>query len=215
MSYATTPVYNFPLQQVSGATRICTWACTDSLATVLSAGYINPILALGHTVYANDVFVVTYSSATGPVTGMFIPVIAATGIVTLQPFEQGNVLRFNTAVGQAAVASAGHVQVFPVAAGMKFQCIDIKLSKGTNFSGNSGDRNLQLTDGTTAFTIVPAATLQTLTNSVWGSIAVPAPTGDFITATAAGVAPYIAYQGGTLDYSAGACTVSTAWLRVA
>lgn len=221
MSYATTPIYSFPLIQqavLGGATRMITWACTDSLSSILAAGYINPIVALGHPVYANDVFVMTYNSATGPVTGFFTPVIASTGVVTLIPFEQGNILRFNTAFNHTNLASAAKVTIIPAVTGQSFQPIDVKLAGigGTNFSGASGDRLLQLSDGTNVFTLVPAATLQTLTNSVWGSTAVPAPASvPFSQASAAGSALSLSYSGGTTDYTAGAAVLSTAWLRVA
>jgi hypothetical protein len=79
---------------------------------------------------------------------------------------------------------------------------------GTNFSGGGGDRLLKLTDGTSIYTVVPAASLQTLAASTWGATATPYPASaaHINTATAAGVNLYLQYSGGTADYTAGSCT---------
>lgn len=78
---------------------------------------------------------------------------------------------------------------------------------GTNFSGGGGDRNIQISDGTNVFSVIPAATAQSLTNAVWGATALPLPATASINTTTAGTL-FIAYSGGTTDYTAGSLTIS-------
>lgn len=91
-------------------------------------------------------------------------------------------------------------------AGYKIRAIFLN-SAGTNFSGGGGDRNIQISDGTTVYTVIPAATAQSLANETWGSTAVPFPAAASINTTTAGTL-FIAYSGGTTDYTAGSLTIS-------
>jgi hypothetical protein len=87
---------------------------------------------------------------------------------------------------------------------------------GTNFSGG-GDRDLALTDGTTQYTVIPAATLQALAsvNAGWGSVSVPFPASAGInTLTVASANLYWQYANGTTDYTAGSVTLTVEYARV-
>lgn len=111
-----------------------------------------------------------------------------------------------TTAGQAALASAGTVTVFDSAGSETWKVREIYLSgEGTNFSGGGGDRDLEISEGSTIFTVIPAATLQALAAARWGDTGVPFPAtaAHFTTATSAGGDILAQYSGGTTDYSAG------------
>lgn len=81
-------------------------------------------------------------------------------------------------------------------------------SGGTNFSGGGGDRDIQISDGTNVFSVIPAATAQALVNSSWGlDTDLPFPVSVPINTTTAATL-FIAYSGGTTDYAAGSLTLS-------
>jgi hypothetical protein len=89
-------------------------------------------------------------------------------------------------------------------------------SGGTNFSGGGGDRLGQVTDGTTVYSLIPAATMQSLVNAQWGVTALPNPASAAInTSTAAGANLVFKYSGGTTDYTAGSLVISGIVQRVA
>ena len=84
---------------------------------------------------------------------------------------------------------------------------------GTNFSG--GDRDLSIDDGFTTYSIVPAASLQALSNSRWGSVAVPPPpSASFNTLTQPSFNLSVRYANGTTDYTAGSVTITAIWEKV-
>ncbi len=105
----------------------------------------------------------------------------------------------------ALLDGAGTVAVkVPTTATAQYKVRDIKLiGGGTNFA-SGGDRTLSLTDGTTTWTTVPNASLETApTASVpWGNTAIPFLTGTADTASAAGATIRFQYAGGTTDHSA-------------
>ena len=105
-------------------------------------------------------------------------------------------------VTAALLDSAGTVNVVAGVAGDQYKVRNIRLvGGGTNF-GAGGDRDISLTDGTTVWTTVanadiesaPAATLD------WGDAKVPFLTGTSDTASVAGQAIRFAYSGGTTDH---------------
>jgi hypothetical protein len=130
----------------------------------------------------------------------------------------GDLAAFETAVGQAALASAGTVTLLDAAAGETWKVREIILSgAGTNFSGGGGDRLLSVTDGTSTWTVVPAATLQSLAAARWGDTGTPFPAtaAHLTTASAAGTDITAKYSGGSADYTAGAGTIVLVAERVA
>lgn len=107
-------------------------------------------------------------------------------------------------VTAALLDAAGTVNVVAGVAGDRYKVRDIRLvGGGTNFAAG-GDRLIDLTDGTTVWTTIanadiesaPAATL------AWGNTKVPFLTGVSDTASVAGQAIRFAYSGGTTDHSA-------------
>lgn len=99
-------------------------------------------------------------------------------------------------------ASTGTGKVNVVAAGVatdQYKVRNVRLvGGGTNF-GSGGDRLLSLTDGTTVWTTVANADLESAPAATldWGNTKVPFLTGTSDTASAAGAAVYFQYSGGT------------------
>lgn len=128
----------------------------------------------------------------------------------------GDVAVFQTTVGQAALASAGTATLLDAITGEQWKIREIFLSgAGTNFSG--GDRLLSVTDGTTTWTVIPAATLQTLAVARWGDAGVPFPAtaGHLTASSAVGTDITARYSGGATDYTAGSLTLIITAERVA
>ena len=116
---------------------------------------------------------------------------------------------FETVVGQAALASGGTVTLLDAVTGEQWKVREIFLSgAGTNFNGG-GDRLLDIKEGTTIYSTIPAATLQTLAAARWGDTGVPFPAtpADLTTATTLSADIVAQYSGGTTDYTAGSLTI--------
>ncbi len=116
---------------------------------------------------------------------------------------------FEVTVGFGDVASAASKQLLDsVDKGETWKVREIFLSgAGTNFSG--GDRLLDITDGTTTWSVIPAATLQSLAVARWGDAGVPFPaTAAHLTTASAAKTDIVAkYSGGATDYTAGSLTL--------
>lgn len=128
-----------------------------------------------------------------------------------------NLISFDITVGQAALASGAAVTLITSSGSKRYKIRSLQLnSGGTNFSGGGGDRLGQVTDGTTVYSVVPAATMQTLVNAQWGVTALPNPASAAInTSTAAGASLTFKYSGGATDYTAGSLVISGVVERVA
>ena len=130
----------------------------------------------------------------------------------------GDVAVFETTVGQAALEAGGTVVLLSANPGEQWKVREIFLSGGgTNFSGGGGDRLLSIGDGTATWTVVPAATLQSLAAARWGDAGVPFPaTAAHLTlASVAGTNITAQYSGGTTDYTAGSLTIVVVAERIA
>jgi hypothetical protein len=131
---------------------------------------------------------------------------------------KGQLFWVEVTCGQAALASGGSVTIQASAGSQQFKVRNIILSgSGTNFSGGGGNRLLSVTDNTSTWTVVPAATLQSLAASKWGDstpVPFPATVAHINTASAAGTAIVAKYSGGTTDYTAGSCTLLICLERV-
>jgi len=118
---------------------------------------------------------------------------------------------FEVTVGFGDVASAASKTLLDaVDSGEQWKVRELFLSgSGTNFSGGGGDRLLDITDGTTIWTSIPAATLQSLAAARWGDTGVPFPaTAAHLTTASAAKTDIVAkYSGGSADYTAGSCTI--------
>lgn len=115
----------------------------------------------------------------------------------------------------ATFTSLGSGGAAGIISGAGYKIRGLWLNKaGTNFSGGGGDRDIQITDGTNVYSVIPAATAQSLANAVWGDTALPLPVTASINTTTVSTL-VIAYSGGTTDYTAGSLTVSVLLEKVA
>lgn len=125
---------------------------------------------------------------------------------------------FNVAVDYTELASAGTKKIIDSAlAGERWRIIDI-IVVGVTAANAGGDRGLGLTDGTSVYTVVPAATLKTLNfQGRWGSADVPFSSVYFamVQPTVAGTDLVAYWSGGTTDYTAGSFVVQVTAERVA
>lgn len=127
----------------------------------------------------------------------------------LRNMEKGSVLQYVDVVCTAALLDGAlSIIAVPGKTGWQMKVRDVKLvGGGTNF-GAGGNRLLDLTDGTTVYTTVPNANLETApTVSVpLGNAAIPFLTGTINTKTVAGADLVFKYSGGTTDHSTGSIT---------
>lgn len=168
-----------------------------------------------------DFAVVISNAAYGQATTLTIPdVAAATGsiLVSAVAADTGaNLISFDVTVGQADLASGGQKILYDSSASKQYKVRELFINAGgTDFSGGGGDRLAHVSDGTTAYSLIPAANLQTLTNGRWGDTNMPFPAlGGINVSTAAGADLIIEYSGGATDYTAGSVVISGILERVA
>lgn len=141
--------------------------------------------------------------------------LLTSGITT--PDVGSNLIAFDITVPVASLATGGSVTMVTSSGSKQYKIRSLQLnSGGTNFSGGGGDRLGQVTDGTTVYSVVPAATMQSLANAQWGVTALPNPASAAInTSTAAGANLVFKYSGGTTDYTLGSLVISGIFQRVA
>lgn len=122
-------------------------------------------------------------------------------------------------LGQAALASSGHVTIQASSGAKQYIVRDIRVNYGASgLSGGGGNRLITVTDGTTIWNNagLTAALLGTPINTVWGGTGNPLPgTVAMNTASVAGSPIYAVYSGGTTDYTAGSVTISVLVQRTA
>jgi hypothetical protein len=125
---------------------------------------------------------------------------------------------FNVIVSFADLAGGATKKIIDsTLAGEQWRIIDI-IVVGVTAADAGGDRGLGLTDGTSVYTVVPAATLKTLNfQGRWGSTNVPFSAVYFamIQRTVAGSDLVAYWSGGTTDYSAGSFVIQVTAERVA
>lgn len=106
-------------------------------------------------------------------------------------------------VTAALLDSAGTVPVIAGVSGDQYKIRNIILvGGGTNF-GSGGNRLIDLTDGTTVWTTIANADIETAPTAslAWGNTKVPFLTGTSDTASASNAAIRFVYSGGTTDHS--------------
>ena len=130
----------------------------------------------------------------------------------------GNLCTFNIPVIYSDLSGGLSKQIithkFP---GEQWRIVDIVAVDVAAFAGGGGNRNLQVTDGTRIWTLIPAATLGTLNfQARWGSTGVPysATYYHMINPTSAGSDLVASYSGGSADYTAGQLTLVITAQRV-
>ena len=123
----------------------------------------------------------------------------------------------NIVCSHTALATAGTVVLLAASGTVQYQILNIFLnSGGTDFSGGGGDRLGKVTDGTSIYTVIPAADLQALVNAGWGSTPVPYPVAVSIdNASGPGEPVVFSYSGGTTDYTAGSLVITIVAIQVA
>lgn len=221
---------SFPSTAAKGSLQVVAVANTGDTATTIS----NAAMGQASVVSIPDPATATANFAIAPtalVNGNIVKASGTAGLVAdgglaanklltsgiTTPDIEPNLVSFNVTVGQAALASAGHVALITSSGSKQYKIKQLQInSGGTNFSGGGGDRLGQVSDGTTVYSVVPAASLQTLANAQWGATALPNPASAAInTSTAAGANLYFAYSGGATDYTAGSVVISGLAERVA
>lgn len=128
----------------------------------------------------------------------------------------GGIIWKETTIPFSSLVTTGTVVLAKSAGTAQYKVRDIILSgAATSFSG--GDRSLNVTDGTTIWSTIPANTLQFPAAYRWGASAdVPFPAGAAMTtASVAGNFIYVQYSGGATDYTAGSITILIALEKVA
>gem|GEM_PF-3244448 len=135
------------------------------------------------------------------------------------PKARGATFWVDVAVAHSDLASAATKTLLAALAGQQVRIRNMRLSGGgTNFSGGGGDRDISIQDssGTVVYSVIPAATAQSLAFSRWGDTGLPAPAtaADHEAPTTAGEALVATYAGGATDYTAGSLTLSLELERV-
>lgn len=123
----------------------------------------------------------------------------------------------DVAATAALLDGAGTVNVIAGVTGDQYKIRNIILvGGGTNFGG-AGNRLLDLTDGTTIWTTIANADLESAPSAslMWGNAKVPFLTSTSNTASASGQAIRFVYSGGTTDHTTGSITFSVLLEKVA
>lgn len=115
--------------------------------------------------------------------------------------------------GSAAVLAGGGTTTIINNPSSIFFLQELIFNVGTNFAG--GDRDLEITDGTNAWSIIPAAFLQAQTNARWGDANLPLPVGfPIFSPIPIGVSLIMRYTGGTTDYASGSAFITARASRI-
>lgn len=198
---------SFNAMITSGLGTAATKAASDN--TKSSVASVSGSTTAGHILEAAD------TAGTVADGGLAANKVLTSSITT--PDVSIDLVSFDVTVGQAALAAGGSVTLQASSGSKQYKIRTLELeSGGTNFSGGGGDRDGQVTDGTTVYSVIPAATMQSLVNARWGVTALPnAAAAANNTSTAAGAALVFKYSGGTTDYTAGSLVISGILQRVA
>jgi parallel beta-helix repeat protein len=125
---------------------------------------------------------------------------------------------FNVSVTFTELAAGATKKIIDsTLAGERWRIIDI-IAVGLTAADAGGDRGLGLTDGTSVYTVIPAATLKTANfQGRWGSTNVPfsAVASAMIQPTVAGTDLVAYWSGGTTDYTAGVFNIQVTAERIA
>lgn len=122
------------------------------------------------------------------------------------------------AVTAAVLDGGGSAIVIPAATGDSYKIRNVRLVGGGTNYGAGGDRLISLTDGTTVWTTIANADIESVPSATldWGNTKVPFLTSVSNTASVAGTAIAFKYSGGTTDHSAtGSITFSVCLEKVA
>lgn len=131
-----------------------------------------------------------------------------------------NLIYKDITVTAAALASGGSVILIDSSGSKQYKVRSLMLNAGgTNFSGGGGNRLGRITDGTTVYAGISAATMQALVNAPWqtsgGADLAMSASVAANTSTAAGADLVFIYTGGTTDYTTGSLVITVGVERVA
>lgn len=186
----------------------------DSLKSASDATKTKVVMMNGTAVVGD---LAKFSDVNGTITESNIT--ASTVLISgfVNPDVNSNIVTKDITVSAAALAAGASVTLQPLSASKQYKIRELYVnSNGTNFSGGGGDRLLSITDNTTVYSVVPAASLQTLVNTGWGVAGLPFPASAALnTSTTAGAAIVAKYSGGAADYAAGSVVISLVLERVA
>lgn len=223
-------VASFPATASKGSLRVAAVANTNDTITTISnvamgqasvVSIPDPAAATANFVVAPAALVSGNLPAASGTAGL----VADSGVVANRvlytgfatPDVNANIIRVDISVTAAALAAGGVVPLITSSGSKQYKILNIWVnSNGTNFSGGGGDRLLDITDGTTVYSVIPAASLQTLANTAWGVTELPFPASAALnTSTVAGQNLRALYSGGAADYAAGSMVISVLAVRVA
>lgn len=124
---------------------------------------------------------------------------------------------YDVTLTAALLDGAGQVVVAYGNRSNSFKVRGMRLNGGGTSFGAGGNRTIGLTDGTTTWTTIPNATIESApaTTVDWGNTAIPFLTGTSNTGSAVGSNIYFTYNGGTTDHSTGSIVVSVCLEKVA
>lgn len=217
---------------VGTAPSVYVASTADSLAVLTAPGYLN---YLGKQLKQNDLVYINYAdnstfplSPSGLVANFAEFQVAnnAGNLVLMQRSSAGMVMA-NFAVPFSALAAGAKFNLITAATGNQFQVLGLAVAgvpPSVNFSGGGGNRLATVSDGTTAYSVIPAGVappsatvgLQNLVNGAWGSAVLPYPaSASVFTKTVAGTNLTLAYSGGTADYTAGQLNITVSYVQVA
>lgn len=125
-----------------------------------------------------------------------------------------NIIYFDTTVTFDQLAGGASVPLVSTFFGGQYRVRDLKLVYNSlNLLG--GDRDINITDGTSVYSTIPSASLITSSNSTWGSVSMPFDSVTPLnTLTQPGLDLSAIYTGGTTDYVSGEVTISGCWEKV-
>src|SRR5688572_3803009 len=197
--------YSYNQQTDSGTYGIFTVSITDGVITLVQ--WINPGNVLLPVV---DGDLASFDGTDGQIKDSTIASNRVQTSLFNTPSASANLIPFDIAPSYATLGSGGKVNLITAATlTAEYRIRVLVMGTGSNFSGGGGDRLGRITDGTTVFSVVPEADMQSLSNAYWGSTALPFPASNVPNAkTQPGANLYFEYQGGTTDYTAGILGIS-------
>lgn len=145
---------------------------------------------------------ILYNDAGSKITGVKHP-DGTEEFFALSPVQGAKLVSVDVTVTAALLDSGGKVTVIPAGQGQwKIRGITL-VGGGTNYAAG-GDRNISLSDGTTTWTTIANADIESApaASLPWGNAKVPMLTGTTDTASAANAEIKFAYSNGTTDHSA-------------
>ena len=161
--------------------------------TITAAGFIGPVTG-------NITGNVT-GNVTGNTTGVHTGDVGTTG-PTVDGVLVSGLKWVDVTVTAALLDSAGSVNVIAGVTGDQYKIRHIRLVGGGTSFGAGGDRLISLTDGTTVWTTIANADIESAPSATldWGNSKVPFLTGTSDTASASNAAIRFQYSGGTTDH---------------